>query len=302
VSQVGSDHKATVMPVHWLVFVLVPALVGHFYGIRATFERALLDDRLSHVLALPIVGLILLWLDGEDGYQIADHWQVGAGVLAACAVLAGLRGGRLFEGDQGAIIQFFVFLVALCCGFACLYGWETFARQRFAFFVFALSTPPPEWALQWFETFLQTQSANAAEPLFRFIGISYLRHDTVFSLPGMVIEVARECSGVRSAIAILAATVLGSRLAIQSPIGRVLLCASAIPIAIAKNAVRIALLAGCGLWISPDILRGPLHKYGGPVFSVVAVLLFVPLVVGLQWVERRWQERPPGTGGRLGGT
>lgn len=290
----ANAHKATALPVHWLVLVAVPAVVSHFCFIRSIFERALLDDRLSHVLALPIVGLILLWLDGIDGYRIAKGPRVGAGAFATVAALAGLLGSGVFSGEQGTIIQFFIFLTALCCGFVCLYGWETFSRRRFAFFVLALGAPPPGWALQGFESFLQIQSANAAEMLFRVIGLSYLRHETVFSLPGMVIEVARECSGVRSAIAIAATVLLASRLAFRSVLGRVLLCASAIPIAIAKNAVRIAVLAGCGLWISPAILLGPLHKYGGPVFSVVAGLLFVPLVVGLRWVERRWQERPRG--------
>lgn len=278
--------KACPVPGHWFVFVVIPAAASHHQFLRAIFERAVSDDRLTHILALPIVAAVLLWLDAEDGYQLVGGRRTIAGLMAAAGASAGIWGGKLFTGEIGPIAQFTLLLIAISLGFVFFYGWEMLRKRRFAFFVLALSVPLPEATLMWFETFLQRQSANVAEVFFRLIRISYLRQGTVFSLPGMVIEVARECSGVRSALAILAATVIGSRVALQGPIGRTLLCASAIPIAIAKNAVRITVLAGLGVWVSPDVLLGPLHRYGGPVFSVVTVLLFVPLVLGLQRLER----------------
>ena len=60
-----------------------------------------------------------------------------------------------------------------------------------------------------------------------------------------------------------------------------------IPISIFKNAVRIVVISLLSAYVDPGYLHGRLHHEGGVVFSLVGIVLFVPLLYGLQWLENR---------------
>lgn len=109
-----------------------------------------------------------------------------------------------------------------------------------------------------------------------------------FSLPGLNIEIARECSGIRSGLMFFVVGILGASLYLKSGWRKFILIAATIPISIVKNAVRIVSLSLLSIYVNRSFLDGPIHhKYGGMLSLPVDLLLFVPLVLALRRAEDR---------------
>ena len=58
-----------------------------------------------------------------------------------------------------------------------------------------------------------------------------------------------------------------------------------IPISIFKNAVRIATISWLGVYVSKGFFYGNLHRRGGLPFSLFALALLAPVLLGLQRSE-----------------
>jgi exosortase len=155
-------------------------------------------------------------------------------------------------------------------------------------FLLLLTIPPPAASMRWAEVALQHASADVSYVILKLTGTPVFRHGLVFSLPGMDIEVARECSGIRSTTALLITAILAGHLLLRASWSKACLVLLAIPVSIFKNAVRIATLSWLGVYVNPEVLHGELHRYGGLPFTLLALGLLVPLLLGLMRLEERW--------------
>jgi len=60
-----------------------------------------------------------------------------------------------------------------------------------------------------------------------------------------------------------------------------------IPIALLKNAIRIVAISTLAAYVDRIFIDGPFHHvYGGLVFSLAGVAIFVLVLAGLQAIER----------------
>jgi exosortase/archaeosortase family protein len=73
---------------------------------------------------------------------------------------------------------------------------------------------------------------------------------------------------------------------------RTVLAVSMIALGIARNALRIFILAQLCLHVSPDILDSDLHRRGGPVFFALSMIPFVVLLWYLRKSEFRTTQPP----------
>ena len=177
------------------------------------------------------------------------------------------------ENDFYSLVLFSI-LLFWTGGFVLVYGLRAARSAAFplAFLLFAV--PIPSTVLERIILFLQWGSTAAAHGLFALTGVPFLREGTVFTLPTVSIEVAPQCSGIRSTIALLITGVLGSKLFLQSPWRRVALVLSVFPITIFKNGIRITALTLMGAYVDVKILtKSALHSNGGVLFFALALLL-----------------------------
>lgn len=65
--------------------------------------------------------------------------------------------------------------------------------------------------------------------------VSHVQEGLVFSLPGVAIRVAEECSGIRSTLALLIMTVLASHMFLKATWKQVFVCLLAVPLSVAKK-------------------------------------------------------------------
>jgi len=72
-------------------------------------------------------------------------------------------------------------------------------------------------------------------------------------------------------------------------VGKALIIAAAVPLAIAKNGLRIFVIAELGTRVDRGFLDGNLHHHGGIVFLGVAMVVVVALI----WFLHRWEVGRP---------
>jgi exosortase len=168
-----------------------------------------------------------------------------------------------------------------------LYGKRAVAAARFPLAFLLLMIPPPAGAMEQVQRALQQGSAEASHVLFRLIGEPVFRQGNTFFLPGVTIEVATECSGIRSSIALFITSVLAGYVFLRSAWRRSCLVLAAIPIVVVKNAARIVGLTWLTIHVNPVVLHSSLHhQYGGLLFSALALAMMLPVLVLLHRSER----------------
>jgi EpsI family protein len=140
-------------------------------------------------------------------------------------------------------------------------------------------TEPLHWPFQ-------NNSAKLGVALLHAIGIPAYREGTVIALPGVTIEVARQCSGVNYLVAVLALALPLSLLRLHQRWRRVVLVTTASAIAALGNGLRVALIGALAHWEIGSPLHGPFHMLHG---LFVAVVGYVVLFVGLRVLEGRVQ-------------
>jgi exosortase len=136
-------------------------------------------------------------------------------------------------------------------------------------------------------------STEATYGFFKLTGVPVLREGFTFNLPGMSIEVAKQCSGIWSSIALFITSIVAGQLFLRTGWKRVILVLSIFPITIFKNGLRIVTLSLLGTYVDPGILGSELHKSGGIPFFFVALMLLAPILFWLRKTEKK------GVGGRV---
>ena len=112
------------------------------------------------------------------------------------------------------------------------------------------------------------------------------------SIPGLDIEVAQECSSIRSSLMLVVTTLVLAHLFLRSWWRKALLIAIVIPLSVAKNGFRIFTIGELGTRVDPSFLTGRLHHHGGIIFFGLSVLA----TGGVLWALRRTEVPLPRSG------
>jgi exosortase C (VPDSG-CTERM-specific) len=206
---------------------------------------------------------------------------IGAAALAAATVL----NGRLSVNDGLALTTLAYVSVVAAGGFLFLgSSWMGSAAFPLAFLVFMI--PLPDVAVHQIESASVLASADVSAWLFRVTGTPLLRDGTVLALPGIVLQVARECSGIHSSWVLFMTSLVASHLFLDGPWRRVILVAFVFPLAIVRNSFRILVIGLLCVHVGPHMIESYVHRQGGPIFFALSL---VPLFLLLVWLRR--QER-----------
>jgi exosortase C (VPDSG-CTERM-specific) len=143
------------------------------------------------------------------------------------------------------------------------------------------------------EIFFQYTSAEAAALLFAVTGSSVFRDGLVFQLPGITIQVAQECSGIRSSLVLFITSLVAGHMFLQSPWRRAALTLVVIPLAIVRNGFRIYTIGWLCVHVSPTMIDSAIHRHGGPLFFALSLIPFFLLLLWLRWSERRLRSSTP---------
>ena len=181
-------------------------------------------------------------------------------------------------------------LVLLWGAFIFVYGIKAFTASLFPLLFLVFMIPVPAFIMEKIILFVRSGSTEFANLLFWISQAPYYREGFVFNLSGMSVVVAPECSGIRSALALVITALLAGDLFLNSWWRRLILVLCAVPMTMFKNGIRITTITLLGTYVDPRILQSSLHRDGGIPFLIVALLLMAPILYFLRKKERQKHE------------
>jgi exosortase C (VPDSG-CTERM-specific) len=136
------------------------------------------------------------------------------------------------------------------------------------------------------EFFLQHGSSLVAQIFFQVIGTPVFRDDTIFHLPGFSLQVAPECSGIHSTLALFITSLVAGRVLLRSTRNRTILTLAVLPIALLRNGLRIATIGELCVRYGPEMIDSSIHRQGGPIFFAISLVPFSLLLLFLFRADR----------------
>ncbi len=241
----------------------------------------------SHVVLVPFISAYLITIERASlPRETQASLSLGAlfGVGGAAAFIAARHSSTasFSENDHLALITFSFLCFLWAGGFVSMgRAWMRAAAFPLAFLLFMV--PLPDAAVEWLETASKYASAEAAAFLLGVVGAPMFREGLVFRLPGIAIEVAQECSGIRSSWVLFITSLLASHLFLRTNWRRAVLVAFVIPLGIIRNGFRIAVIGWLCVRYGPHMIDSIIHRRGGPFFFVLSL---GPLFALLWWLRR----------------
>jgi exosortase len=258
--------------------------------LRAVIAYAAENDDASHIFIIPILAAGVLYLDRERVFRRVSFDVLAGGVIAALGAAIGILAWREQIG-AAANEQLSLYILALVilwiAGFALFFGRSALNEGKFALLFLFLSVPLPDFILSRAIYWLQAGSAAVVAVLFDAVDLPYLRSGFVFHTAHINIEIAQECSGIRSSMAVLILALLAAHFYLRSGWKQGVFVACSLFVMIIKNGVRIAALTILAIHVDPSCLFGRLHHDGGVVFFLLGLALLVPVLWFLARGERK---------------
>jgi exosortase len=273
------------------IFVIcLPTLLLFWPSLKTAISLSLRDDRYLQIVLAPLVCSVLIFLHRTEIFSQARYSPRTGIPLLSLAMLLGIVSVYRDPGSEGAglLLAVFAIVQVWMAAFVLCYGVQSFRAGLYPLCCMFLMIPlPPTW-MDRITAGLQHGSAAISYEILRLSGIPVLRRGLQFSLPGLDFEVAPECSGIRSSLALMMVAIFAAYVYLRSGWARSALLLLTVPIVLFKNAVRIVAISTLGAYVDRIFIDGPFHhRYGGLLFTAVGVGLFVLVLAGLQKIERR---------------
>ena len=195
--------------------------------------------------------------------------------------------GMKFNRNDYLSLMIFSAVILWIGGFIFFYGLKSWRANLFPLLFLFFLVPIPTLIVETAILILQIGSTEASYAFFKLTGVPILRESFTFHLSGISIEVAKQCSGIRSTIALFITSIIAGHLFLNKDWKKMVLILAIFPITILKNGLRIVTLALLGNYVDVRILSSELHKSGGIPFFIVALALLAPVL----WVLRRSEKK-----------
>ena len=244
----------------------------------------------SHLPMVPFISAYFIWINKHE-------IPVGGGPSRTWAIVPAVIGGLLLAGfwmlasahaklsvadglalQISSFLMFFAAIATFCLPLAVL------RSLLFPLGMLAFMIPFPDAVTNALEIFFQHTSAYAAAAMFTVTGTDMILDGLVIKLPGITLQVAPECSGIRSSLVLFITSFIAGKMFLKSTTHRALLSVFVIPLAILRNGFRIFTIGMLCVHVSPDMIHSPIHHKGGPIFFALSL---VPFFAFLWYLRRR---------------
>ena len=273
----------------FLVLIAVSLLIW-WHPLISSIALALRDDRYTHILLILPVSITLICAEwkasdaSSESRPSFDYLLLAAAVVAA--VLARLQIFAL-RPDQQLAAQMLALVVCWIASFRLAFGSRAFRRALFPLCFLLWMVPIPDVLLNPIVRGLQAGSVASAHFLFAICGVPVAQDGTLLAIPGLTIEVARECSSIRSSLMLVVTTMILAQISLRSFWRKALVVAVAIPLSVAKNGLRIFVLGMLTTRVDRSYITGRLHHQGGIIYFVLALAAIVLLIWAIGHGEKK---------------
>lgn len=276
----------------WLIFAawVLLSLLLFVKPILELIQLASQDETASHILLIPFITAWLLYSERKQlqmgiGFGLKPALLFFLPSLIIVIVALNCQSCSSRTRLSGYVLSLVFLLVA---GFVFALGAAAAKTSAFALAFLLFAVPIPDQLLGKIIYGLQAGSASIAEIFFNLSGAPVLRQGFVFRLPVMSIEVAQECSGIRSSLALLILALLVAHFSFRPLWKKLVFVFAGLSMMLVKNGIRIATLTLLANYVNPSFLTGRLHHQGGVVFFLIGLALLLPVY----WALRKGEMRP----------
>jgi len=258
--------------------------------LTSAFTLALRDDRYTHILLILPVSITLIYMECKSSAGPSESpsrlgliflfTAVAATVVARLQIFS-LRNDERLSLDMLALVLWWIgaFIVS--------FGVRAFQRALFPLCFLFWMVPVPDFVLNPIVRLLQEGSVASARLFFAIAGVPLTYEGTLITVPRLTVEVAPECSSIRSSLMLVVTTMVLAQMVMRSVWRKALVIAVAIPLSVAKNGLRIFVLAMLATRVDRSFLTGRLHHQGGIIYFLIALAVILVLI----WILRRSEEK-----------
>jgi exosortase len=267
---------------YFCLFVAVSSL-AFWVPISQLIAFSLTHDYGSHILLIVPVSVCLIYLKRDEIFSDLRVNLVAGSILFALGLILALAAHRYSPLRREMLsVESLALVVLWIAGFILCYGTGAFMRAQFPLLFLLLLVPIPEIAVEKAIFALQAGSSNVAYGLLQMLSIPVLKDGFVLLLPRVDLEVAKECSGIRSSLSLLVTLLVVGQFILRSPWRKLLLVLASVPLLVIKNGIRIVTIYMLTTYVNPGFLHGKLHTSGGILFYLLGLLALIPVVVLLR--------------------
>lgn len=252
--------------------------------LRDLFQLSTNNDTASHHLLIPFITLALMYQARHSIFASIRPDRLGGFSAIFCG--AGLAvSAKLVRDEFSLTVAVAGLVLAWLGGFLLCWGRDAFRRALFPLLFLGFAIPIPNVLIENVTHILKAGSADLVAGLFTVTRTPYHRIGYVFALPDFAIEIADECSGIRSSIALMLTGLLAGDQLLRTAWKKAVIVLVVLPLAIVKNGIRIVGLSLLATHVDPAFLTGQLHHEGGVVFFLLTLAMMAPLLVFLRSSE-----------------
>jgi exosortase len=256
----------------------------------------------SHIILIPLISGYFIYAKRKTLFSNLEYSCIPGIILLMIGILFYIMGREQrsqFNLNDYSSVVIFSGIIFWIGSIILLYGMKTFQKILFPLLFLVFMIPVPTLLMDRIIHLLQAASTEVTHLLFMITGIPFSREGFTFYLPGINIEVAKQCSGIRSSLGLFITGILAGHLFLKTTWRKAILALFVFPITVFKNGVRIITLSTLAVYVDEKfITQSFLHRSGGFVFYIPALLL---LGLGLWWLRRSEKKIDKGSGRKAKG-
>jgi exosortase len=227
------------------------------------------DDYYSHGFLIPPIAAFLAW-ERRDRFRNAPIRPSLAGLFFVIASILALAPGVPVFLTRVSLV------VAIAAAVLLFFGWSRLRVVAFPLAILLLMIPLPQPVFERIEFPLRSATSVLSEVFIRAAGIPVVRDGNLLTLSNIVLEVARECSGIRSTIALVTIGLVFGYVPESRNWSRLMIAALTVPVVIVTNSIRVAATAVSTHYYGPEAARGFVHDlYGWLAFAAAFAIMFM---------------------------
>lgn len=262
-------------------------MILFYLPIKRLISFSLNDELFSYVLLIPFISGYFIYTKRNVIFANKKYSHITGTITIILGIIfhfMGINQQMGFEQNDYLSLMTFTAVLTWTGGFVLFYGIQAFQNASFPLLFLIFMIPIPTYLLERIVFFLQVGTAEAVSIFFNLIGISVFREGLIFHLSNVSVEVAKQCSGIRSSMATVIIGVLLGQIFLRSWWRKAVLLLSIIPLIIIKNGIRVTVLTLLGNYVDSKFLTNSvLHKSGGIVFFIPIVIILTVIL----WLLKR---------------
>lgn len=225
----------------------------------------------SHGFFIPFISLYFIWRNRNE----LKNTRVNPSAKGLFILIGGLIFYYLARMGYSFHFQCFSILIVLMGIVYTQAGKEIFKKTCFSIFYLIFMIPLPDIVYTTITFKLRLFATHISFIIIRLMGIDAVRQGTIINLPYCKLVVATPCSGIRSLITFMAAS-LAIGYIFQKSIGkRITLFIFSIPLAVMLNIVRLVITGGVSHMMKVAEVPASVHDTAGYVVLIMGfVILF----------------------------